>query len=577
MKKVVLKSLRVISPSLKKAKIIEFDDKLTIITSEKSDGKTVNHTGKSLIIKSIYYALGAKLSKYTKNWKELNIVTIIEFLYNDEFYYIFRNGNLFIIENKFTGEINKYDNVSELKEFYADKFNVRLKLLLNKPKDNEIEYNIPYPSALFLPFYIDQDVGWDGKWKSFSELSMYKDYKKEIFSFHTGLRTNEYYDNLLNKIQEQTEIATNNKKIEKYKIIMKENINRYKDVADINIDINEFSRDLNVLLNRINSIQEEKEIYKDKLLKKNNEKIDLTISLNNIKEVVEELNKDMDFVNKNVNEDIISCPTCGTKLKNTLSIRYLMNLDIEECEEKIEKYITLINNKKREIYELEQEMKNLNEEYEEISTILNRQRKKIKLKDALISFGIKDYMAKLDLDMNKLIEENDNRNETIKDINKQLRRIEKKSSEIKESFNSNINMYISKLGITDIELSKTKKIGELINSGGSDLARATLGYVFSYFNLISNNKQAVIFPIVIDTPLQQEQSTESMDEVFNLLLDNAPKEAQVIVATTNTYGREIQGKKYEFLKKQSVLNEEDYNKCEEYYFKYLSILADVEK
>ena len=272
---------------------------------------------------------------------------------------------------------------------------------------------------------------------------------------------------------------------------------------------------------------------------------------------------------------MVSCPTCGTILKNTLSTRYLMNLDVEECEEKIEKYTSQITKVNKEIDDLESKMKNLNKDFQGISVILNRKRNTIKLQDALISFGIKDYLVKLNTDIEKLIVDNDSKNEEIKKITKNLKQIEKKSSKIKDAFNTNINLYISNLGITDIEISKKKKIGEIINSGGSDLARATLGYVFSYFNLIVNNDQAVIFPIVIDTPLQQEQSTESTEEVFNLLLDNAPKEAQVIVATTNTYGRDNEGKKYSFLKKQSVLNEEDYRKCEQQYFKYLSLLSGV--
>lgn len=575
MKKVLLKSLSVISPKLKKAKIINFDDRLTILTSEKEDGTTVNHTGKSLIIKSIYHALGAKLSKYTKNWNELNIVTMINFSYNGQCYCIFRNGNSFIIENEQTGEIIKNNSVSELKEYYVKKFNIGLKLLLAKPKDDDIKYNTPYPSALFLPYYIDQDVGWDGRWKSFPELSMYKDYKKEIFSFHTGLRTNEYYEGFLEKIQKQTEIDENTKLIDKYKVMVKDNIARYKEVIDINIDINEFSRDLDILINQLNSIQEEKQIYKEKLLKKNNEKLELTFSLNNIQEVLKELNKDVDFINCNIKDNVVSCPTCGTILKNTLSTRYLMNLDVEECEEKIEKYTSQITKVNKEIDDLESKMKNLNKDFQGISVILNRKRNTIKLQDALISFGIKDYLVKLNTDIEKLIVDNDSKNEEIKKITKNLKQIEKKSSKIKDAFNTNINLYISNLGITDIEISKKKKIGEIINSGGSDLARATLGYVFSYFNLIVNNDQAVIFPIVIDTPLQQEQSTESTEEVFNLLLDNAPKEAQVIVATTNTYGRDNEGKKYSFLKKQSVLNEEDYRKCEQQYFKYLSLLSGV--
>lgn len=73
MKRLILKKLVIISSKNEEARIIEFDDDLTIITGDNPNGKTINRTGKSLVMKAIYYSLGAKIKKYTTNWESLQI------------------------------------------------------------------------------------------------------------------------------------------------------------------------------------------------------------------------------------------------------------------------------------------------------------------------------------------------------------------------------------------------------------------------------------------------------------------------------------------------------------------------
>ena len=82
MKRLILKKLVIISQKNEEARTIEFDDRLTVITGDNPSGETKNRTGKSLVMKSIYYSLGAKLKKYTTNWDSLQISTIVTFLYD---------------------------------------------------------------------------------------------------------------------------------------------------------------------------------------------------------------------------------------------------------------------------------------------------------------------------------------------------------------------------------------------------------------------------------------------------------------------------------------------------------------
>ena len=125
MKRLILKKLVIISQRNEEAKTIEFDEHLTVITGDNPNGKTINRTGKSLVMKSIYYSLGAKLKKYTTNWEALQISTIVTFLYDGTLYELYRDKNSFILRND--ENIKFFASVSELTRYYVELFNFYIK------------------------------------------------------------------------------------------------------------------------------------------------------------------------------------------------------------------------------------------------------------------------------------------------------------------------------------------------------------------------------------------------------------------------------------------------------------------
>lgn len=575
MKKVILKSLSVISPTLKKAKTVEFDEILTIIKSEYDDGNSVNNTGKSLIMKSIFYALGAKLTSYPKNWKTINIVTVIKFSYSSEDFTLFRCGESFVLTNNSTSKTDVFSNVEKLRDFYKGFFNIELQLLMAKSStgDKDPQLHIPYPSALFLPFYIDQDAGWDGRWRSFQELQMYKDYRKEIFSFHTGMRKNKYYKLLLDKNVYQKSLVKNQKDKSDCDITIAGNMSRFKDIMGKNIDINLFKEEIYTLIAMLDNVHNEKERVKSKLLSEYNQSTEIKDSLENIYSILIDLEKDQRYMDKSFENEVIVCPICGTEHKNTITTRYLFLLDIEECNDKVREFKSQLARCTKNIENLEKEISMLAQKEIHITKILQKKKDKIELKDVLVSHGINALISRLTKDAGKL--QNDIEKDKVKlsEIDKKLRVYKQIEEEIAASFNQYINTNVAALGISDVEFDEVKKVGSIVAGGGSDLSKIVLAYTMAYYKLIAHNEDAVVFPLVIDTMLQQEQSTESISDIFKVVLDNQPDGSQMILATTNTHGARITGKVYSFLDKRAVLSEDDYLLIEKEYIHYLALLA----
>ena len=77
--KMIFKELFLFSPSEKKAKRITFDKGINVITSNQEDG---TDRGKSVVMRSLYYALGAE-SYFETKWDVKNKVTILHLFIDD--------------------------------------------------------------------------------------------------------------------------------------------------------------------------------------------------------------------------------------------------------------------------------------------------------------------------------------------------------------------------------------------------------------------------------------------------------------------------------------------------------------
>ncbi len=567
MKRLKLKSLKVISTTEQTAKIINFDSTLTVITS---NGE--NRTGKSLIIKSIYYALGADLSQYTRTWNNLSIVTLLDFQYENIDYTIFRLKNNVLLYNHSSNTYNVFKSLGDLKNYYNSFFDMKLKLSLSTNSDDK-DLHIPYAQALFMPFYIDQDMGWNNMWTSFKSLNIYKDGKKEILEFYTGIKTNDYYKLMQKKTNEERLIRDIKTEQANCKLILDNNLKYFKDILSVNTNIKEFKTNIDALVYELNKVQQNKNEIKKALLNAYNRKSEIIDELNNIKLVLNDLEKDKAYMIDNVSTEIVICPICGTGHKNNNQVRYILELDIENCKNNIESLLEDLNKQEAEIKKIKRKLETTSVDEQNISKILNKKKNKIKLNDILLSTGvnsvIKDLQKKTRAIDKKLLSSETELNK----IKAELKYYSKLQKEYNTNFIELLKPFLAVLGIGDIE---PKKIGEKIKEGGSDQARCISAYVLAYYIMTSENRDAVLFPLVMDTPAQQEAGTKDMQTLYKLFLDKIPNDGQLIIATSDTYGMNFPGAVYTFADKRSVLNKTDFNSVQPCYLKYLSMITRAE-
>lgn len=247
-------------------------------------------------------------------------------------------------------------------------------------------------------------------------------------------------------------------------------------------------------------------------------------------------------------------------------MKLLFSVDIENCKNEIQE----LNNRKatilKNILDVERNIDLKISEEASISKLLNKKKKKVTLKDLLISEGINTVIAKLHKKQHKCEKQIKNNNEDLKHIKQELKHYTNIQKEQNEKFQSIMKRYITKLEITDID---PQKIGEKNSAGGSDTPKGMLAYTLSYYRMICENKETLVMPLVLDTLVQQDPSPKNILQMFNLILEVFPKDCQLILATTNLYDLNFESDPYRFLNKCHVLSKEDFDIVEREYNQYL--------
>lgn len=312
----IFNSILLVDLTNKEAKKIEFAPGKNMLTSNG------NHYGKSVIMKSLYYTLGAEVY-FPNPIKSLNYMTILRFTLEDKQYIVGRLNSMFVVfrNSKF---IKKYHNVGDFGDFLSDLFKFEIELV-GKDAEGTIE-KCP-PAFFYLPYYIDQENGWSTNSYSFDRMTQFDmPQRKDSYFFHFGVLDSEYVKQ--NKHQKE-----NSKKISK---LLKDN-EKYKTVIEtlkMGLDDTQMAFEIKDLQAAISNRKDDIDsIFKDiaKCRKELVEAEDMYQRLLNEKEVLAKYIKKND-VTPTEKTDVVECPRCGLFFEQALSVKY------ESCQKKLKEY-----------------------------------------------------------------------------------------------------------------------------------------------------------------------------------------------------------------------------------------------
>ncbi|WP_424475034.1 AAA family ATPase [Oceanobacillus kimchii] len=534
MRRFLLNKLIVISKKEEKSKEIDFKKGLNIILG-------ANKTGKSSIIKSIFYALGCEV-KFESEWKLLIDKYLLYFTYGEKEYLIVRTGKYFELYKIRKGNfilIIETEHFHDYSEELMKIFEISMDFITNKGK--KIAFT---PPLLFRFQYIDQDLGWEKIGESFNNLKYIMDWKSNTNKYVVGFQGEEYYKTKLERDLAKENLDQFNTKISHYN----EFINNLK-LSMVNFDpsfesmnIKAYSDDKllsNELNNAINNLKKDLLILQDELALLKNERYEKHLELKYLKEYLSNLDKDHEFAMKEDSQ--LVCPFCGTVHENDIEHRIELIKDMQKGNHMIGSIREDLSDIDNKITQLEAEIKTLNntirsyqiklEKNKENTNLINSYKEKGKVEVIQDSISKRDEITLL----------RDNVLGEILEIDNEIKIM--KSTKRRNKIRNNLLKYCREI-FEDVNLPesdiKLNDFVQVLNRTGSENPRMIYAYHVALYLYNLNRIKSPFNFLVIDTPNQQGQDEKNLKNIFSVLDRLCNPNGQVIMGTERETGFETE-------------------------------------
>jgi len=526
-----INSLFIHSETNNKSFFTTFGNKLNVIYG-------ANTARKSTLIQLILYTLGIndnkiKLSEIISE----NIFSRLDFEIIDsesktEYNFIRNNQTLYIKNSKnkknqiFNGiDANNSVEHIKLKKFISELFDFNLFL---ESKDGLVSAPI---EAIFLPYYVSQDVGWVYLRKSFSNLDFYKNFKEDFLDYYLGVQKAE---DKSERIELEKELK-DKEQLLKFYLNYKLNDNK---IDEAKIIEDSFNGEAEYFINRINENKSNLLKLENQLIKLSNE-IAFYTQRNAVVSKVSRNHKNQFPGNDN-------CPVCTQTLPlNTKTIYKFYQEENDTI--KIKK--DLADKLKNSQSQLNSTQKKL----EELREVINRDNQTFR-KYSNSSISIEEWIQN-----RSLINLGQKINEKIGEISIEIEKIKGELKKYKNDedlyFVRNLkNKYFKKLYQINnalLEVPKLKDdrfnyIYELSSFPfqGVELHLAVLSYHFAFNKIISENSNIHRLPFILDSIFKEDLEPNSKHKILEFISKNIPMDTQTIVSIADFKNKDPQIENY---------------------------------
>lgn len=501
MSRMTIKSLLIADYENEKANKFVFSDSANLIVS------STNGEGKSSLVKSIYYALGANLKSFPKGWNADNFIFQLEvFIDGNEFLIKRHNKVISVLDNN---EVKLFENFAEYYLWFQEKLKMRLELV-NKSSDKA---SLASVEALFSPMYIDQDKAWDGKLfkDSFESLGRYKsnDFPKNVFDYYLGISDSQIVDKESKKNEYLRQLELVNGRINQVQSVYKTYRTKNKITETVPKDFKDLQKELDFYIT-------ETDKFSIKITDKTGELSKEKINLDILNQDLEELKKLSSKIKERFSEIRHECVYCHSILTRQQS---LTRLELEDNELAIKSRIDSISQQimksKRIVQEKEEAIKQLQEQFNQYHERLT-ELKQLSDIDEYVNQNVLSELKKLEIQETS---EKSNLDKLIGDITKEIRMLKKELNQRAktiegdyEAIKNELSILIGSTGITDKKFRNFDKL----KGSGTNLNKDLLVIFLVYMNLI-DSKSITSLPFAIDSFVKNETDEKVLKKMFDAI------------------------------------------------------------
>lgn len=549
MKKLNFKRLWIVSDKEKSARVETLDNPETVVTSNGT-----NRTGKSSFIKSLYAALGADPKKNNSDWEALEVKLLLEFTIDGISFFSLRIGNNIAFFSADSQLISAHYGITKTSETWMELLETRMKF-----PDVRGGLISPFPAALFMPFYIDQDTGLNDTWASLRGLEAYKNPKDTLVAFHTGALPKEYYLGRAEKDIAQADLNLQLKEREHLEFTQ-EKLNALTLESDLSFDADIFEREIAQYLDKQNAFNELRENVRLEIRDFQGHRSRLVQERKLAVATLKELDADVAYLKK-IDATEIHCPTCNTVHENSFANTLRLSGDAETCRSYLASTNEELGKISKKIASKAEELRKHEHEAQEIDKILGETRGKLTLRSMLEHESRRIAGVNLDAEKAKIDVLRSDIDERIRAAEKTMRdnNSAKRKSEILEFYQGKLRSFCADLNLISPPEKVFAKLRPVIDATGSALPRLILAYHYAILHTVAKFSTSVLAPIVFDTAQHQDQDETNINAMIKFAFEKRPAGTQFVFGTVDLHDYDYTGPVVVTREKGHLLSKKHYS------------------
>lgn len=522
MKNIRFQTMKMLSYSEKKARIINLDADFVLI-------KGTNHVGKSCVLKSLYRALGAEIKKMPDTWDMSSIVLLLYFsIDNTRFKSLLIGNDLYILNPDGSIRIKDKIGSESLSRNINSLFGVDLGLV------QDIDQPIPV-GAGFMPFYIDQDAGWTETWSSFSKIGSLRD-KANVRQYLTGIVDVDFFTYKKSLTAVDAELKKIVGELRSYQQLSKQVKSNFKPLQ-LEIDIEAYKDKINSYLDRLKKLRETQNKHLRLMQELYSKKTYLELNIEQLKKNINEIEKDFQYALEL--DNVIICPTCGGHFTNDITSRHELMKDEYICRDMVIRCNNELDNVSKQIESAVEKSTEINKAIEETQNQIKASNDEISLEE-VIEAKSREHM--LDLIFTQCTE--------LTCKVEQLQNEKNRFESIVNSYEDSGRKEEAESLFIDYVISATKSMGSSakqknirfggrITATGSALPVSVIAHTFSYLKLIQKYSGPIFMPVVIDEPKQQGLQQLGLNLSISYMYKSIPEKGQLLISLADDKGVDI--------------------------------------
>lgn len=499
----------------------EFNDGINLIYGK-------NTSGKSTLIQAIHYTFGINDEKHKlKEILDEKVLFRLDFLLIDKKYSekisIIRDNDVLIIKRE-NYSIKKFIGINSNNSYEHKLLKICLAKLLGSTLYLQSTDGFKPASieAMFLPYYVAQDVGWIARHKSFRDLDFIKNFKNDFFDYYLGIT--DVYDreekerlinkkrSLNNEISTLEETETKDKEFQLAKLL---------DEQYINIT---------------NNYLEKFKIDKDNLITFEKDHIELCNKLSFKEKQIRLLSKVKSSLQKQ-QPGIDKCPTCNQYFSGNLEDIYEYHQNKNDTEQQI-------NNIKEELKKIKSKIDSIQGKTKDLKDIISKSYSILSLYkiDNLTLGSWIDNKVNIKLS-EKILSRVVSKKMELNNILKELKKF-KTDDQINIERNNSSNQFrilfkkhLAELGVKTLSEQKYYLLYQMptfLPKQGVELLKTMLAYNFAFIELISNTEYVHKLPLMLDAIFKEDVDTSNRNNILEFIYNNKSISHQMIITIADS-------------------------------------------